>query len=367
MNPKLLALFVSAASAAPVAAQSFNLDFGPLATGPSSGYAAAGLPGYWNSLPASSWIDYVLVDLAGNTSNVHFSQSGAAGVLTANDASVTGDDDLLMNDGLITYDSSVDSCFYFNGLEAGTYELITYAWRPDYPTLMAKTFVDNTPGVEISGGAWPGHHAHGVTFARHIVTVDASGFMGPHSGLAIGGDTTIGGVCNGMQLRRLDEHTAFCFGDGATAACPCANSGATGHGCENSASTGGALLTGSGVPSLSADTLQLSTSGELPTALSIVLQGTTSIAPVTYGDGLRCVGGTLKRLYARSASGGAVVAPQAGDPSVSARSAALGDPISSGATRNYQVYSRDPNPGFCTSPPGGTFNVSNAIAIVWGA
>jgi hypothetical protein len=161
--------------------------------------------------------------------------------------------------------------------------------------------------------------------------------------------------------------TPFCFGDGTGPACPCNNSGAGGHGCQNSASTGGAILTAGGTPSLSADTLQFTSSGELPVALSILLQGNATISAVHFGDGLRCTGGTLKRLYSKSASGGVVTAPQSGDPSVSARSATLGDPIPLGATRNYQFYYRDPNPSFCPSPAGGTFNVSNAMAVVWGS
>jgi hypothetical protein len=52
-----------------------------------------------------------------------------------------------------------------------------------------------------------------------------------------------------------------------------------------------------------------------------------------------------------------------GDPTVSSRSAALGDTIPLGATRIYQVYYRDPNLVFC---PSG-FNASNAVSIVWGA
>jgi hypothetical protein len=30
------------------------------------------------------------------------------------------------------------------------------------------------------------------------------------------------------------------------------------------------------------------------------------------------------------------------------------------------VYYRDPIPTFCPNPPGGTFNVSNALRIDWG-
>jgi Tol biopolymer transport system component len=155
----------------------------------------------------------------------------------------------------------------------------------------------------------------------------------------------------------------LCFGDGTGGACPCSNDGAAGNGCENSAATGGALLAASGVASLSADAVLLSASGELPTALSIVLQGSSVVAPTTFGDGLRCAGGALKRLYTYHASGGTITAPQSGDPSISARSAALGDTIPLGETRIYQVYYRDSNLAFCA----GGFNATNAIAVAWGS
>jgi hypothetical protein len=160
----------------------------------------------------------------------------------------------------------------------------------------------------------------------------------------------------------VSAFTPLCFGDGTRGTCPCSNAGGSGHGCENSASTGGAVLTSSGIASLSSDSVQLTSSNELPSALSIVLQGNSAITPTNFGDGLRCAGGSLKRLYVKHAAGGMVTAPEAGDPSISARSAALGDMIPLGATRVYQVYYRDPNLVFC---PGG-FNVSSAIAIAWG-
>ena len=159
---------------------------------------------------------------------------------------------------------------------------------------------------------------------------------------------------------------AFCAGDASGATCPCGNRGATGHGCENSAATGGALLAASGVASLATDTVQLDCSGELATAPSIVMQGSVAVPSVLFGDGLRCAGGNLERLFSRNAVGGVVVVPQPGDPSISARSAANGDAITLGSTRIYQVFYRDPNPSFCSTPPGGTFNVSNAIAVSWG-
>jgi hypothetical protein len=118
------------------------------------------------------------------------------------------------------------------------------------------------------------------------------------------------------------------------------------------------LATGTTSP----DTVVLNAAGELPSEMTIFLQGNQPMVPATYGDGLRCVGGTLKRLYTHSASGGAVSAPQGSDLSITARSAALNVPILPGQTRYYMAYYRDPDPSFC---PGATFNASSAVAIGW--
>jgi Tol biopolymer transport system component len=158
---------------------------------------------------------------------------------------------------------------------------------------------------------------------------------------------------------------AACFGDGSGAPCPCGNSGLPGRGCQNSAGTGGAQLTASGTPSLSADSLVLNASEEKPTALSLFLQGSTFDAPLTYGDGLRCIGGGLTHLYTKAAAFGAATAPGSGDPSISARSAVAGDRIPLGATRHYQTIYRDPAPGFCPAPPGNTWNIGNSLSVVW--
>jgi hypothetical protein len=113
------------------------------------------------------------------------------------------------------------------------------------------------------------------------------------------------------------------------------------------------------------DTLILSAIYELPTALTIFLQGNVQIAPPPFGDGLRCAGGALKRLYVTSASQGGTHAPPTGGPSVSARSAALGDPIAPGSVRIYQTYYRDASPAFCPTPPGSTFNSTNGLRVQW--
>jgi hypothetical protein len=159
--------------------------------------------------------------------------------------------------------------------------------------------------------------------------------------------------------------TAFCFGDGSlVTACPCGNTGQIGKGCDNSAATGGAVRSATG--STSPDTVVFQSSGELPTALSIFLQGNAvNLNGVTFGDGVRCAAGSLKRLYVKNAVAGTATAPVGGDPSVTTQSANLGDPIVPGSTRWYQVYYRDPNLAFCPNPPGDSFNISSGLFIQW--
>lgn len=170
------------------------------------------------------------------------------------------------------------------------------------------------------------------------------------------------------ELFVLRVHTpfeVFCAGDGTEGACPCGNASPLHEqrGCAHSIGPGARLLA-SGAPSLASDALQLSTTGLPGTTTAILLQGDVRIAPIPFGDGLRCVGGTLRRLYTRAASAGALALPQAGDPSISTRAQALGDPLAPGATRCYQLYFRNASTTFC---PPETFNATNAVAVEWGA
>jgi Tol biopolymer transport system component len=150
--------------------------------------------------------------------------------------------------------------------------------------------------------------------------------------------------------------------------CPCSNPPTnTGRGCNNSAGTTGALLTADGAAYLSADTLVFTTFGEKPTALSVLLQGDALASTgVVYGQGVRCVGGHLVRLFSRNASSGSVTLPNfaGGNPTVSARSAAKGDVIQPGEDRWYLVYYRDPVVlGGC--PASRTFNATQTGRVSW--
>lgn len=172
-----------------------------------------------------------------------------------------------------------------------------------------------------------------------------------------------------VRDRRYAAFTSVCVpGADGVLACPCANPpSGPGRGCDNAAGSGGARLSGSGAAFLSADSLVLTTDGQGPTALSIVLQGDASLANgVVFGHGVRCVDGALRRLYTKAASGGSLTVPDlaAGEPSISARSSAAGDPIVPGQSRWYFVHYRDPATlGGC--PTGATFNATQAGLITW--
>jgi Tol biopolymer transport system component len=195
----------------------------------------------------------------------------------------------------------------------------------------------------------------------------AVAFQSPATNL-VSGDTNVlqdifvrergGGVSPGSDLCQA--------GTGSVMACPCGNPPANApRGCNNSSNTGGAQVVSSGTPSLANDTLLFVTNGERPTATSILLQGTVEVTNgTTFGMGVRCVGGTLKRLYVKSASGGSITAPGPGDLSVSARSAQLNAPIAPGTSRWYAVYYRDPNVlGGC--PAASTFNITQTQLVGW--
>jgi Tol biopolymer transport system component len=163
--------------------------------------------------------------------------------------------------------------------------------------------------------------------------------------------------------------TSLCDpGVGGVLACPCANPpSGPGRGCDNSAASGGAIISVYGGAYLSSDSLVFSTTGEKPTATSLLLQGTSLVASgAIYGQGVRCVGGTLTRLFTKSAVAGSITAPDfgAGDPTISARSAAKGDVIQPGQSRWYLVYYRDPSVlGGC--PASSTFNATQTGQVSW--
>jgi hypothetical protein len=285
------------------------------------------------------------------------------GIMGNSTSTISGSFDLSVLEGAAIFQDQIQSTVDSDGTLFGvTYSEQFMSSATDYDIYIA-TFSGTTnsiavvdPHVNLAFSSDPEHLPQVV--ARHSGGVASSCY-------GVVWSDTFGASDHDVYGNQYCTTTAVAYcggGTGFLTGCPCGNPGLTGRGCNNSVNTGGGLLTSSGTSSLSADTLHFTQSGELNTSLSIFLQGNHNLPNgVTFGDGVRCAGGTLKRLYTHNASGGTVQAPVGTDLAVHARSAALGDTITLGSQRFYQVYYRDPNLTFCSFG----FNVGNGQAVTW--
>lgn len=178
--------------------------------------------------------------------------------------------------------------------------------------------------------------------------------------LISGGFTQYDGVQRNhiARIQAFESFTSFCSGDGTGLACPCGNSGAPGNGCANSVRAAGASLVGGGTASITADTLLLSGSG-MPNAFALYFQGTAAQNAgigTRFGDGIRCVSGSVTRLGIQQNVAGASAYPAQSDLSVSVRGG-----VAAPGQYYYQVWYRNAA-AFCTA---GTFNLTNGLRIVW--
>ncbi|MCY2960261.1 MAG: hypothetical protein NTY35_08845 [Planctomycetota bacterium] len=154
--------------------------------------------------------------------------------------------------------------------------------------------------------------------------------------------------------------TQYCFGTAFPNPCPCGNSSSNpGAGCNNSLGAGGRLI-GSGLASLSSDTFVLQGSRMPPNGPTLYYQGTDRLnggSGIQFGDGLRCVGGTVARLrIAYSGASGNSQVPDVLDPALSV----LGQ-VTAPGTRVYQVWYRNAA-NYCTPA---TFNLTNGLELLW--
>ena len=160
----------------------------------------------------------------------------------------------------------------------------------------------------------------------------------------------------------------YCTGDGhdprLTIACPCGNVGENGRGCASGVDPAGAALDAVGSvladASTGTDSVQLIASGMDFDGTSLFLQASANVHGGTVlGDGVRCVGGVLRRIGVKRNLTGAARYPEPGETSLSRRGNVV---LGSGATRFYQVLYRDSVSGFCR-PLG--LNLTNGLRIVW--
>jgi len=152
-----------------------------------------------------------------------------------------------------------------------------------------------------------------------------------------------------VERQEGSTSTLYCSGDGSGTACPCSNDALAGQGCANSTGAG-AELSFSGSLSVAADDLTPLCTNLPALQPALFFTGTGQVGGgngAVFGDGLRCVGGTVVRLGVQSADAG-------GSASWGPGLAALAG-WSAGDTANIQAWYRDPG-GTC----GSGFNLSNA-------
>ncbi|MBK7876645.1 MAG: hypothetical protein IPJ77_13010 [Planctomycetes bacterium] len=202
-------------------------------------------------------------------------------------------------------------------------------------------FVSTDPLEDL--GTWPGAALGSPTF--FLIAQDAF--------LQFTTDTLV--------LRDVPSIAEFCAGDGIDVShstpCPCGNVGSAGRGCANSVQPSGARLVATGDPA--SDYAVLRGDG-MPASVACVYFVGDALADATFGDGVRCVGGTLLRLRTVFNAGGASRFPGTSDSVTLAQR--TGVTAGSGARRWYQAYYRSSAPMFC---PPATYNVTNGVVIDW--
>ena len=165
-----------------------------------------------------------------------------------------------------------------------------------------------------------------------------------------------------LHLASVSHAGAYCFGDpGSGTPCPCNNDNdgsVPGSGCSNGYYWSGAQLSSFGEARVSADTLVLVATHLEPNNSGLYFQADNDLSPgVTWGDGLRCAGGSLKRLQVRFSD-------TFGTSFTTVDIAARAGNVLAGDTKHYQCWYRTTLAPPC-GPGVNDFNASNGVAVTW--
>jgi hypothetical protein len=225
------------------------------------------------------------------------------------------------------------------------------------------------PTTSGSGGAAAGTYnqtfdSGGTTWVsgtNGIVNTPMNSITGPAGNWTLhlydwgGGDSGsfTGWTLNGTDAPAGNTGSAYCFGDGTGAACPCSNVGSAGEGCANS-TLAGAVLTGSGDATFSSDTLAFAVAGAPASVNGLLLRAANMVA-LPAGDGILCATGMSHRSQIQTTS------VTGTDSFTDFSGAAFNTEAFVGAATNFQYYYRDVAHGTCTA----TFNFSNGWTVTY--
>ncbi len=188
--------------------QSFNVDLnnasGSGAGVPASSFgAAAGQPGFWNSVTSGTAATSTLGDLNGFVSTTTFTRDTGGTFKGADDVGVSGEAAKLIEDyqslsgfGTLSYS--------FNNLAFGTYAVYTYAALPNGGGNTSGVTVTNTSSKYQYVGAnalSSSKFIPGTTHSIHIVQVNAGGSVTIKVADSSSGTAHVGG----FQLRKIDS------------------------------------------------------------------------------------------------------------------------------------------------------------------
>jgi len=153
------------------------------------------------------------------------------------------------------------------------------------------------------------------------------------------------------SLTLCDEGSNFCFGDGTSGWCPCANMAAGDRGCINTSGQGAQFRTG-GSPGVG-QWIDIYVDGMPAGTPCVLVMGMSAANPWPYHDGILCLGPPYTRL-------GGFMSNAAGDLELSMQLSLLSSVVP-GDTRYYQIWYGDS--GF--SPCGLGSNFTNAVELNW--
>jgi len=152
------------------------------------------------------------------------------------------------------------------------------------------------------------------------------------------------------DVRQCDQGLNYCFGDGMSGWCPCANMSSEGRGCTNTSGQGARFRTG-GFPEVGRF-LDVYIDG-MPAGAPCVLVMGSLMNPLAFHDGLLCVGPPYQRIASLTAG------PN-GSLDLSIVLSALSD-ANVGDTKYYQIWYADDADSTC----GQGSNFSNAVRLDW--